>query len=748
MWGHFSKLIFSISLLISISHYAFGDFMDSLDAESRRIMQEGPSSSDQVLENELKKMTRTYDAVIKNIKTSIKLTDRDSRELGIKEGQLGEVLYLRGKTLLGFRTRNAKYEDQAKEDLKKADDLGNSRAELSLAQLYLGRKQNKKNFKKGMEYLDGAARRGDVEALSLAGKLYENGVEGLLPANEMKAKQAYLGAFERGEASPYLLYIHKNQAAKNPHSTLSEAARFSKEDLTQMFLIKSSAEHAITRVVTPEHCLGELSPFQDVNLSSEPRLDKRTCGEDQVDFYPYYLDAMKRQSSWAKSQKQGNLAGSPERRGLKQNHDSQVDMLTYLMEQYNQGEGEKCYRKDTFQALLNSSRLLREDGVEMSPLVLFHIIEKISVAQVAAGLARPNNPIEDVESEFQDQHGLTRIRTEYHADGSTYIFYREKVLGEGGFKLITSAYELKADGLHPIAVGIPRPQVAENEQQRRQNEDKMREDMQHEEYSIQFIDGHVRNRRGLIEQKMLTNAQGRRVIVSPQYQGDMLSAVKDMTESEKISAFEELTHGVLNLHRSGMYHGDLKLQNTLVKGYGKDTIVGNKSAVIADFGLSVDVADEIHRRAYVSYRGTPGFIAPEGDTFVTPVMSQEKAIQDILKKDVFSLGVMMAQSSGNRTVLEKSHECLERYQYTPAYFSCFKEKITTLHRSLYRENNRGGPDSMLKLWIDCINPDVDARPTSEEVWRRVDNLKRTGNGLPPLPPRPPRRIPSAAVIGE
>lgn len=85
-----------------------------------------------------------------------------------------------------------------------------------------------------------------------------------------------------------------------------------------------------------------------------------------------------------------------------------------------------------------------------------------------------------------------------------------------------------------------------------------------------------------------------------------------------------LTEGLAYLHRFGIAHRDLKLENILLRG-------GDKlQPVIADFGLAVLVEEE----PYLFYRcGTPGYVAPE-----VIRMRENKAAR--VASDIFSAGVI------------------------------------------------------------------------------------------------------------
>ncbi len=86
----------------------------------------------------------------------------------------------------------------------------------------------------------------------------------------------------------------------------------------------------------------------------------------------------------------------------------------------------------------------------------------------------------------------------------------------------------------------------------------------------------------------------------------------------------DLTKGLAYLHRFGIAHRDLKLENVLLRG-GEGL-----KPVIADLGLAVLVEEE----PYLFYRcGTPGYVAPE-----VIRMRENKTAQ--VASDIFSAGVI------------------------------------------------------------------------------------------------------------
>jgi serine/threonine protein kinase len=98
---------------------------------------------------------------------------------------------------------------------------------------------------------------------------------------------------------------------------------------------------------------------------------------------------------------------------------------------------------------------------------------------------------------------------------------------------------------------------------------------------------------------------------------------RPLMENEAKGIYWRLASGLAYLHRAGLAHRDIKLQNFLVAG-------AQRLPKIADFGLSVftdkrDLAAKRNQRC-----GTPGYMAPE--------MAKPEVLKDVTKVDVYALG--------------------------------------------------------------------------------------------------------------
>lgn len=112
-----------------------------------------------------------------------------------------------------------------------------------------------------------------------------------------------------------------------------------------------------------------------------------------------------------------------------------------------------------------------------------------------------------------------------------------------------------------------------------------------------------------------------------------------------MSICEDLTHGLLALHTSGIVHGDIKADNALVFGidnsiHQEDTrdeersFHGNLITKLTDFG-SVILLDIVSKTT--KYYGTPMTNAPEVEMQSSEYQS---GAEDMLKCDAYSLGLL------------------------------------------------------------------------------------------------------------
>ncbi|KAK7460433.1 hypothetical protein VKT23_009152 [Stygiomarasmius scandens] len=118
---------------------------------------------------------------------------------------------------------------------------------------------------------------------------------------------------------------------------------------------------------------------------------------------------------------------------------------------------------------------------------------------------------------------------------------------------------------------------------------------------------------------------------------DMLDAIYEGafdSEERARSAFLQIVDGVMHSHENGVYHRDLKFENILCSGKGKDF-----SLQIADFGLATK--ESIITNGW--YAGTSKFMPPE---CISSAYRRPQGYSPA-QQDTWAIGFMLAMVCGN-----------------------------------------------------------------------------------------------------
>jgi len=181
---------------------------------------------------------------------------------------------------------------------------------------------------------------------------------------------------------------------------------------------------------------------------------------------------------------------------------------------------------------------------------------------------------------------------------------------------------------------------------------------------------------------------------SPSTQPRPRFAVRDVRRLRE--AFRQLASGVAAIHASGKLHRDLKPSNVMVTRSGR--------VVILDFGVVGEVRGDGRSNARLdqSLVGTPAYMAPEQAAFQPASPAS----------DWYAVGVMLFEALTHRMPFEGSITQLLLAKQRP---------LTERPRDLVE----GVPEDLEQLCVDLLDLDPRARPTAEEVQRRLEGDRAT-----------------------
>ncbi len=204
-------------------------------------------------------------------------------------------------------------------------------------------------------------------------------------------------------------------------------------------------------------------------------------------------------------------------------------------------------------------------------------------------------------------------------------------------------------------------------------------------------------------------------IVQTKYEADLFEWGYHRKPAELATLYERVAKGLVNFHRTGLVHCDLKPENIFMEA---------GSPYIADFGGAYNpLTKEDPCATY-----TPGYMPLERFTKAGPPeeLTPEEKVQWHQKKDVYSLGVMIMESLKLET-RSMRHDIDRVFNEANAEFN-FKianEKATELCQKVNLQNltsfDPGIQCKLASIAADCLNPKVDERPNSLQVLGRLSN---------------------------
>ncbi|CEH17150.1 kinase-like protein [Ceraceosorus bombacis] len=190
---------------------------------------------------------------------------------------------------------------------------------------------------------------------------------------------------------------------------------------------------------------------------------------------------------------------------------------------------------------------------------------------------------------------------------------------------------------------------------------------------------------------------GRVYIVSEFVGGNMRSYIADKHKTFdwplRMSFATDVARAVAYLHARQCLHRDLKGENLL--------ITANNRVKVCDFGFARIAARNEEEMRRMSFCGTDGYMSPEilmGVDFSLPT-------------DIFSLGVIFCEIASRHLVDANT----------------FKRQMPTfgVEESEIREMaSKGCPEAFIRLCIDCVAVEPEARPEMRDIVRRLRDIEQ------------------------
>lgn len=216
---------------------------------------------------------------------------------------------------------------------------------------------------------------------------------------------------------------------------------------------------------------------------------------------------------------------------------------------------------------------------------------------------------------------------------------------------------------------------------------------------------------------------GQDSVVMKLYDDDLEQVLRDPvinTQFEKdpeflLDALSQMAHGMLNLHKMGYSHDDLKLSNILVsKKNGKYTFT------VGDFERALRVESEIQSDLYRPSQGQVFYMAPEVISGWWLGTNPKEKVELGLKGDVFSFGNIAFR-------LKYGHD-------SPWVIECKSAPLNHLYEMKHciasiamtwaqRLEDSGGYTPFEYLLSLCFHLDPYQRPSSEQLAQAFDLMK-------------------------
>ena len=158
--------------------------------------------------------------------------------------------------------------------------------------------------------------------------------------------------------------------------------------------------------------------------------------------------------------------------------------------------------------------------------------------------------------------------------------------------------------------------------------------------------------------------------------------------------FKKIVNAVYSIHKNGICHRDLKLNNILLND--------KFNPKICDFGFSTYNQKNLNEKI-----GTPRYFAPE---------IHEHKKYDGIKVDIFALGIVLFELVTNKRAFTEAKKTNHFYKYI------YNKDYNTFWKNLQIE---GLSDEFKKLYISMVSYNAKERPYLDEIleneWLKLDS---------------------------
>lgn len=244
-----------------------------------------------------------------------------------------------------------------------------------------------------------------------------------------------------------------------------------------------------------------------------------------------------------------------------------------------------------------------------------HKFRREIMATGATTKAKQDNPVtnENLHKKDWKLKGSFSLTALVSTDGQMYLSSLSKKVGSGGFNTVVSGVKVSSQGSHEqVVFGIPRSSMeVQTEEQRAELREKYDSDVNANRLHNLVQSDHVVKHHGcFVYDTHSMNPKENSIGFVQSYGGEDLrrniSGLQDLPIQEKVESFSViitgLAQGLNDMHKAGVYHRDIKLDNIVLT---KDEEGKIKKAAYIDFGFATD------KKTTDDLSGTFGYFSPQ-----------------------------------------------------------------------------------------------------------------------------------------